>query len=123
MIQVIGLCRFSYPAIGGFQVTHDSIEDRRRFLYDPIRLEQRFHLFETVALPGLKHQTHGAFQFLVVVGDCLPKPALHRLHDITSDMPQVQIIQKPPMRHRKVMQEVLNTARQHPRPALPAISS
>ena len=85
MMQVIGLCRFSYPAIGGFQVMHDTTEDRRRFLYDPVRLEQRFHLFETLALPGLRHQTDERFQFLIVVGECLPEPALHRLRDITQD--------------------------------------
>lgn len=114
MMQVIGLCRFSYPAVGGFQVMHDTIEDRRRFLYDPVRLEQRFHLFETLTLPCLRHQTDERFQFLIVVGECLPEPALHRLRDITRDLPQVQIIPKPPKRHRKVMQDVLNAARKDP---------
>jgi hypothetical protein len=27
-MQVIGLCRFSYPAIGGFQVEHETLEER-----------------------------------------------------------------------------------------------
>lgn len=113
-MQVIGLCRFSYPAIGGFQVMHETIEERRKFLYDPARLEHRFHLFETVTLPGLRRQTDARFRFLIIVGECLPKTARDRLHDITSDMHQVQIIPKPPKRHRKIMQEVLNAARQNP---------
>ncbi|MCP3879258.1 MAG: hypothetical protein GY701_12850, partial [Sulfitobacter sp.] len=50
-MQVLGLCRFSYPALGGFQVGHDSTADRIAYLYDPARLEERFRLFETVALP------------------------------------------------------------------------
>ena len=40
-MQVIGLCRFSYPAIGGFQVEHDSIEERIAFLYAEKRLPAR----------------------------------------------------------------------------------
>gem|GEM_PF-2312964 len=30
-MQVIGLCRFSYPAIGGFQVEHDRVHCMLRF--------------------------------------------------------------------------------------------
>ncbi|MEX0310749.1 MAG: glycosyltransferase, partial [Tateyamaria sp.] len=27
-MQIIGLCRFSYPAVGGFQVEHDTVDAR-----------------------------------------------------------------------------------------------
>ena len=50
-MQVIGLCRFSYPGIGGFQIEHDSLEDRIAFLYAPERLEERFRFFECFTLP------------------------------------------------------------------------
>jgi hypothetical protein len=50
-MQVIGLCRFSYPAIGGFQVEHETIEDRIAYLYADARIEERFRLMEAVALP------------------------------------------------------------------------
>ncbi len=114
-MQVIGLCRFSYPGHGGFQVRHDTIEERRRYLYNPARLEERFRLFETSTLPCFKEQTDEDFEFLIVVGACLPGPALERLHDLTAGMKQVKIVAREPMRHRQVMREVLNAARADPR--------
>ncbi len=113
-MQVIGLCRFSYPAYGGFQIEHDSIEERRAYLYNPDRLEERFRLFETTTLPCFKEQTDEDFQLLVVLGECLPKPALDRLHDLTAGVKQIRIIAREPMRQRRVMKEVLNAARQDP---------
>ncbi|WP_170791097.1 putative rhamnosyl transferase [Ruegeria lacuscaerulensis] len=113
-MQIIGLCRFSYPAHGGFQVEHDTIEERRAYLYHPTRLEERFRLFETTTLPCLREQTDEDFQLLIVIGDCLPKPAFDRLHDLTTGMKQVQIIARRPMRHRRVMKEILNAARHDP---------
>ncbi|WP_037314949.1 putative rhamnosyl transferase [Ruegeria halocynthiae] len=113
-MQVIGLCRFSYPAHGGFQIEHETIEERRSYLYDPARLEERFRLFETTTLPCFKEQTDEEFELLIVIGTCLPKPALDRLHDLTAGMKQVKIVARSPMRHRRVMKEVLNTARIDP---------
>ena len=52
-MQVIGLCRFSYPAIGGFQVDHPDIAARIAYLYGPARMEERFATFETLTLPPL----------------------------------------------------------------------
>ena len=110
-MQVIGLCRFSYPAIGGFRIEHETIEQRRRYLYDTARLEERFRLFEASTLPCLREQTDQDFTFLIVVGTCLPKLALDRLHDLTRGMKQVRIIAREPIRHRVAMQAVLNAAR------------
>ena len=39
-MQILGLCRFSYPALGGFQVGHETIEDRIAYLYEPARLSR-----------------------------------------------------------------------------------
>ena len=85
-----------------------------QYLYDPARLEERFRLFETTTLPCFKEQTDEDFQFLIVIGECLPKPALDRLHDLTAGMKQVRIIAREPMRQRKVMKEILNAARDNP---------
>ncbi len=118
-MQVIGLCRFSYPAIGGFQTEHGSIEARRRYLYHPDRLNDRFRLFETCTLPGLKAQTDPRFDLLLVIGTCLPPAAKDRLHDLTAGIPQVRIVEREPGQHRVVMKEILNSARDHPdRPCL-----
>ncbi|WP_424831566.1 putative rhamnosyl transferase [Ruegeria sp.] len=113
-MQVTGLCRFSYPAIGGFQIEHETIEDRRAFLYSSKRLNERFHLLETVTLPGLKDQTDEDFEFLIVVGNCLPADASDRLYDLTAGVKQVRIIAETPDEHRKVMKRILNQARTDP---------
>jgi len=113
-MQVIGLCRFSYPAIGGFQIDHDTIEERIAYLYGEARLEERFRLMETVALPCIKAQTDQDFELIVVTGDQLPKHHRDRLHDLCASIPQIRIVQEPPRPQREVMKQILNTARQDP---------
>ncbi|WP_425045016.1 putative rhamnosyl transferase [Primorskyibacter sp. S87] len=110
-MQVIGLCRFSYPAIGGFQVQHATSGERSAYLYQPARMEERFRLFEAVALPCLRHQTDPDFTMLLLVGNDLPASYLQRLGDLVSDFPQIQILSRPPDEHRPVMKELLNEAR------------
>ncbi|GAB4275106.1 MAG: glycosyltransferase [Pararhodobacter sp.] len=109
--QVIGLCRFSYPALGGFKTEHETPEDRARFLYAPERLDERFRLFEALTLPSLRAQTDPDFTFLIVVGTDLPADRMAQLRDLTRDMPAVVIKAYPPGRHRDVMKEAINSVR------------
>lgn len=113
-MQVIGLCRFSYVGLGGYKIEHDTLEDRRAFLYAPGRLEERFRLFETICLPSVIGQTDQGFQLHVVVGECFPGAYLERLLALTEDLPNVAISVQPPERHRRQMIRVLNTARENP---------
>ncbi|MHA6344681.1 glycosyltransferase [Roseivivax sp. CAU 1761] len=113
-MQVIGFCRFSWPAEGGFQVGHDSIGERIAYLYAPARLEARFRQFETVCLPGLKAQTDPEFSFVVLIGDSLPRPYRARLEALLADLPQARIVARPPGPHRQVCRAVLNAARRDP---------
>lgn len=113
-MQVIGLCRFSYPAIGGFQVGHETIEDRMAYLWAQDRLEERFRLLEAVALPCLRAQSDPNFNLLILIGDQFPKHHRDRLHDLTADIPQVQIIAHPPGNSREISKMVLNAARRDP---------
>ncbi len=110
-MQVIGLCRFSYPAIGGFQVEHDSIEERIAFLYDPTRMEERFNLFETVTLPALRAQSDPDFTFVVLIGDNLPAAYEIRLRDLCAGIAQVTIRAEAPTQHRPLVRRVFNEAR------------
>lgn len=110
-MQVIGLCRFSYPGEGGFQVEHASIEDRIAYLYAPDRLSARFAQFETITLPGLKAQTDPDFTFVIVIGDSLPMEWRNKLETLTEDFPQAVIRAYPPGPHRKMMQAAINDAR------------
>ncbi|MEX1234908.1 MAG: putative rhamnosyl transferase [Roseovarius sp.] len=118
-MQVIGLCRFSYPALGGFQIEHDTPEARAAFLYDPQRMEERFATFQTLTLPSMRAQTDPDFTLAIVVGDAMPEPLLARLLDLVEDMPQAVIIPRAPGRHRQVMREVINDVRRDsPLPSL-----
>ena len=82
--QLLGLCRFSYLGGRGFQVRHESIEERRAFLYDPARLARRWAWFEQVALPGLTGQTDPDHTLVIMTGPDLPQPWLARLREITA---------------------------------------
>jgi len=83
-MQAIGLCRFSYPVYGGFQIRHKTIDERIQFLYAEDRLEERFRLFEHVALPCMKAQTNENWEMIVVIGDSLPKHHADRLQDVVA---------------------------------------
>lgn len=116
-MQIIGLCRFSYPALGGFQVIHDTVEERRAYLYQADRLQERFRLFEASTLPCFREQTDEDFELLILIGDCLPKDAFDRLHDLTADIPQIRIVAQPAdtsRPHRQIMKSILNAARKDP---------
>lgn len=111
-MQVIGLCRFSYPAEGGFQVEHDRIEDRIAYLYSPARMEERFRHFETICLPGLKAQTDPDFLFVILTGDSLPDVYMTRLQSLVADMPQARVVALPPEPHRQICKTVINAHRE-----------
>lgn len=113
-MQAIGLCRFSYPALGGFQVEHETIEERIAYLYEDSRLEERFRLLETVALPCLRAQTDPDFSLIIVIGDQFPDHHARRLQKLVSDLPQALIHREPPRKQREVMKEILNDARLDP---------
>ena len=110
-MQVIGICRFSYPAVGGFQVEHDSIQDRMAYLYAPQRMQARFALFEAFTLPCLRAQTDPDFTFVIVTGDSLPKPYLDRLQHLIADIPQIQLQQHASGPHRAVMKTAIDAVR------------
>ena len=113
-MQVIGLCRFSYPALGGFQVEHETIEDRMAFIWAHERLEERFRLFETIALPCLRAQTDDDFDLVVLIGETFPDAHKERLHAMCADIPQIEILEQPPRNNRQVCKDILNAARLHP---------
>ncbi len=110
-MQVIGLCRFSYPAIGGFQVDFDDFQKKCDYLYAPARMEERFATFETIMLPPLKAQTDPLFTLAVVIGDSLPEVYRDRLEALLADVPQAIVQVHPPAQHRPIMKQVINSVR------------
>lgn len=110
--QIIGLCRFSYPAEGGFQVEHESLAERRAFLYAPERMEERFRHFECITLPSIRAQTDTDFAFAIVIGTDLPEVYIERLLALIEDMPQAALVPlEPGQQHRRAMQQVFNQIR------------
>jgi len=106
-MRVIGLCRFSYPALGGFKRMHDTVEDREAYLYQPERMNLRFNHFETLTLPSIAAQKDQRFTFLIVIGPRMPKPYLDRLRDITAPVKQIKIVEMEPIKHRYAMQAAI----------------
>lgn len=96
-VQMLGLCRFSYLGLRGYQRDHASIAERRAFLYDPDRLARRWDWFVTLALPGWLAQTDPDFTLVVMTGPDLPEPWLSRLRDLAATIPQLRLELVPPM--------------------------
>ena len=110
-MQVIGLCRFSYPAVGGFQVDFASFAEKLAYLYSPARMQERFATFETITLPPLRAQTDPDFTLVVVIGQSFPAPYRQRLEALLADMPQAVIQSHPPEQHRPIMKRIINSVR------------
>lgn len=110
-MQVLGLCRMSWPALGGFQTEHATLAERVRFLYAPERMEARLRAFEAFTLPALMGQTDPDFTLVVVIGDDLPGRWRERIEALLARLPQAVIRALPPGPHRSVMQAVINEAR------------
>jgi hypothetical protein len=100
--------------LGGFQVEHDTIEERIAYLYADARLNERFALFESVALPCLRAQTDPDFTLVIVIGDQFPAHHEARLNALIADIPQAIVHKEPPRNQREVMKEILNEARLAP---------
>lgn len=108
-IQVLGVCRFSLLVQGGFQRMPEDLEARRRVLYDPARLASRMLWFEHVFLPSIRAQTDLDFTLAVVTGSDFPEPWRTRLQELTSGIPQIELVFVPPHVHRDACRPVLRT--------------
>ena len=98
-VQIKGLVRFSYLSEGGFAMSDQGQDAVRDILYDPARLERRFHMFENLALHSIKRQRNPNFKVGVLIGDSFPDAARERLEKLGKDVPQIQIISLPPLVH------------------------
>lgn len=106
-VQVLGLCRFSVPSLGAFQVEHATVEDRRAMLYAPDRLNHRLTWFSHVALPALRAQTDKAFTLVLLLGEDFPDPWHSRLKQLVADVPQIVLSYAPPGPHREICAEAM----------------
>ncbi|GEM_PF-292060 len=111
-IQVLGLCRFSFPAtVQAFQVKHESEQAVRDALYSPARLKQRMMWFQHIFLPSVRKQTDQDFTILLLMGDDFPEPFLGQMMALISDISQIVPIFRPSQNHRLLCRELLHAAR------------
>ena len=118
-VQMLGLCRFSVPSLGAFQVEHATIEDRRALLYAPARLDQRLAWFRHIALPSLRAQTDADFRLVLLLGEDFPEPWHGTLLGLVADLPQIVVEYAPPGPHREICAAAM---RKHVDPAAEVVA-
>lgn len=104
--MIIGLCRFSYLAVRGWQSVPSNIDEARDYLFDKARLDFRFALFERYTLPSLKLQTDGDFRFLILTSADLPANYQDRLNDIIGDDRRIAVHALPPRNKNKLIRQM-----------------
>ncbi|MBU2981813.1 putative rhamnosyl transferase [Lentibacter algarum] len=90
-LQVLGLCRWSYPSqVGAFNNKGQSLEALRAELYNARRLEGRLFFMEHLVLPSIRAQSDVDFKLVLMIGDELPDPWRSKLLRLIKDIPQVK---------------------------------
>lgn len=106
--RLAGLIRFSYPALSGFSAKSPDAASLQALLFARPRLERRFALFETLALPSLLAQTDRDFETLVLIGDAMPSWAVDRLQAGIAPL-NARLVALPPMHHYPATQAAFAT--------------
>lgn len=102
------LIRFSYPARSGFRAAGGDLRALEARLYDPVRLERRFALFEALTLPALLAQTDGDFRTVVLIGEGLPAAARDRLAAALDRLPGALVVALPHLHGYEAAQRALD---------------
>lgn len=90
-VQVLGICRWSYPSDAQkFKKAAPSLDETRAKLYAPHRLEHRLFLLEHILLPCLKKQRDQDFTLVFVMGENLPEPYRSRVLGLIATVPQIR---------------------------------
>lgn len=89
--QIVGVCRFSYLGLGGFEASKLDRDQLAEMLYDPARMRRRFALFETICLPSLAAQTDMDFRLVVLIGTSMPMRFRKRLKGLAERYPFLQV--------------------------------
>ena len=94
MTRVHGYVRFSYPGRSDARATRIemTLEERVAILYAPLRMEQRFHLFENISLPALRAQTEPDFRISFLASPLMPLAYCRRLEAAVATLPQGQVV-------------------------------
>jgi len=107
-VQLRGLIRFSYLSENGFALTQQRRSRVRAVLFDRLRLERRFALFEALTLPSLRAQTDRDFKIAVLTSQDLPEWAMQKLQDLLATVPQATLVTMPPRAHYYAIKKAFN---------------
>lgn len=108
-VPIVGVMRFSFFGPTDTKQKHDH-DTALNELYDPGRMEARFHYFEKLMLPSLKAQTDGDYQLKIVSSKVMPEQYQQRLHDLVADMPQTEVILAETQQINPVLHPVIQKA-------------
>lgn len=109
--RIVGVVRFSFPALSAFGRTPQDADAARAMLYDPARLERRFALFERLMLPSMLAQTDQDFQLGFVIGDDFPRPWRDRLGDAIAALPGAFLFPHEPAHNYKATHAAFRAAK------------
>lgn len=110
--QIVGLIRFSYPSLSGFKHGLKEGAASQAMLFEPARLERRFHLFRSLCLPSLLAQRDGDFTCIFLIGEAMPKSARQHLADLVAPLKDARIHAEPPRHHYPVQKAAFGTVPQ-----------
>ena len=91
-MKIFGHCRFSYFGLTdtGREVVSET--DAADKLWNAERMAVRFHLFEEVLLPSIRHQTDPDFTLVVICSELMPSAYHDRLEALVADVPQIRLL-------------------------------
>ena len=94
MTRVHGYVRFSYPGRSDARASRIemTLQERVALLYAPLRMEQRFHLFENINLPALRAQTEQDFRISFLASRLMPLAWRQRLEAAVATLPQGEVV-------------------------------
>ena len=93
-INIQGYIRFSYVGKTDTKMSTRFDDDKLglyKAVFDPLRMERRFHLFEKLCLPGLRQQTDQDFSVVLIASTDMPETYKSRLEKAVKNTPQVCI--------------------------------
>jgi hypothetical protein len=93
-MQVFGYIRFSYMGRSDARTSRvpgATRDDYFQRLFEPLRMETRFHFFEKICLPSIKAQSDQDFTILIMASQAMPKSYQIRLEAAVTDIPQIRV--------------------------------
>ena len=109
-MKIYGHCRFSYFGQSDTGREIATLEDAKAKLWNPERMAVRFHLFEHITLPSIRHQTDTDFQLVVTTSNEMPDAYQARLDALVADLPNVRVLRTSAPRIRAALLPIMREA-------------